>query len=76
MVFTQPLTNFLLSLPWPNITNHFTTAICDYLSSAKLFVPGRPYQPRLMVMGKARSLPQSGVHERSGRLWPYSRTLD
>ncbi len=28
-----------------------------------MFVPGRPFQPNLMFVGKARSLPKSGAPE-------------
>jgi len=29
-----------------------------------VFVPGKPFQPSLMFVGKARRLPQSGAPER------------
>ncbi len=31
---------------------------------ARMFAPGRPLQLSLMFVGKARSLPSSGTHER------------
>jgi hypothetical protein len=33
-----------------------------------MFVPGRPFQPRLVLVGKARSLPLSGTPKRYFRL--------
>jgi hypothetical protein len=39
-----------------------------------VFVPGKPFQPNLMFVGEARSLPKSGASERalhSGRPRPY-----
>ncbi len=43
-----------------------------------MFVPGKPFQPSLMFVGKARSLPYCGAPEKvlhSGRLWPYRQIL-
>ena len=31
---------------------------------ARVFIPGKPFQPSLMIVGEARSLPLSGAHER------------
>ncbi len=43
-----------------------------------MFVPGKLFQPSLLFMGKARSLPQRTTPEKmfhSGRLQPYSQTF-
>jgi hypothetical protein len=33
----------------------FTTVICGFLYKARVFVPGKPLQPRLMFVGNARA---------------------
>jgi len=41
---------------------------------ARVFVAGRPFQPDLMVVGKANSLPLSGPHK-CCFTWPSSSLL-
>jgi hypothetical protein len=41
---------------------------------ARMFVPGWPFKPSIMFVGDVRNLPQKVIH--SGRLRPYSQTLD
>ncbi len=42
----------------------FTVVIYRFSLLDRLFVPGKPFQPSLMFMGKARGLPYSGAPER------------
>ncbi len=51
-------------VPWCNLTKPFTVVIykCSWL--AMVFAPGRHFQPCLMFVSKARSLPYSGAPER------------
>jgi hypothetical protein len=60
----------VVKLPWtqcykPNLHLQFTN-VCKKVA----FVPGKPFQPRLMVVGKPRSL---SLH--LGRAWPYLQLL-
>jgi hypothetical protein len=52
--------------------------IYEILYNARVFAPGRPFQPIVMLVAKARSLPQSGPLESShlGMLRPCLQTLD
>jgi len=54
---------------------HFTSIIYKCLIS-KIDCPDKPLQPRLILVGKARSLISSGLPERGFRRQPYSQTLD
>ncbi len=42
--------------PGPNVIKHFTSVIYLNLLLARVFVPGKPFKPSLMIVGKARSL--------------------
>jgi hypothetical protein len=35
----------------------FTAVIYGFLEQARMFIPGKPFQPSLMLVGKARSQP-------------------
>jgi hypothetical protein len=44
-----------------------------------VFVLGRPFQLSLMLVSKAKGLPKKWRNRKelhSGRVWPYSKTLD
>jgi len=44
-----------------------------------VFVPGKPFQPSLMFVGEARSLPEwssSQVLHSTVGSWPHPQTLD
>ncbi len=45
---------FIVQATGPNVIKLFTGLFCN----KKCFIPGRPLQPKLMVVGKARSLPR------------------
>jgi hypothetical protein len=49
--------SFITLTPGPNVTKLFTSVIYEILLEVKAFVPGKPFQPSLMFVGKARSLP-------------------
>ncbi len=42
----------------------FTAVSYKFLQKARAFAPGKPFQPSLMFVGKARSLPKSRAPER------------
>ncbi len=39
------------------LLKHFETVICEWAKEAQVFVPDGPFQPSLMLAGKAMSLP-------------------
>ncbi len=64
-----------------NVTKLFMAVSYKFSYEARGFVPGKPFQPSLMFVGKAWSLPQRTIPEKMfhfhlGRLQPYSQTLD
>ncbi len=58
MVFDQKTFN----LPAPNVTKRFAAVI--YVINKLVFLAGKPFQPGLMFVGKAQSLPIRGASER------------
>ncbi len=50
--------------PGPNVIKLFLSVINEYLYEARAFNPGKPFQPSLMFVGVARSLPYIGTPER------------
>jgi hypothetical protein len=63
---------FMRSIPGPNVIKLFLSGIYEF--GNKL---GRPFQPSLVFVGKARSLPKSEAPERCFTgLQPNSQTLD
>ncbi len=62
-----------------NFIKLFLSVIYGFSLYAKVFVPGKLFQPSLMFVGEARSLPQNGAPERCFTrvgFWPYPETLD
>jgi hypothetical protein len=49
--------------PESNVIDLLTAVIYKGLQKASVFVPGRPYKPSSMFMGKARSLPRNGTSD-------------
>ncbi len=47
----------LNTAPGANVIRIFTTGTYKFLKQAKAFVPAKPFQPSLMIVGEARSLP-------------------
>ncbi len=47
-----------------NPIKKFKAVIYGFLELDRVFVPGKPFQPSLMFVGKARGLPKSGVPKR------------
>jgi hypothetical protein len=45
------------SEPGANVKKLFTAASYDFSYNARAFFPGKPFQPSLMFVGKAKSLP-------------------
>jgi hypothetical protein len=41
----------------------FTAVIHGFSQLARMFVPGKPFKPSLMFVGKATGLPESGAPE-------------
>jgi hypothetical protein len=60
--------------PGPNVKKLFMVIIYKYSLEAGVFVPGRPFKPSFMFVGKARSIPKRVLH--SGRLGLFSKKLD
>ncbi len=54
------LLNFLL-VSGAYIIKPFTMAIYKFHEKVAILAPGRPFQPSLMFVGKARSLPKKGI---------------
>jgi hypothetical protein len=52
----------LFVITGPNIIKLFTTAV-DECSNDVAFIHSGPFQPSLMFVGKARSVPYSVAHE-------------
>jgi hypothetical protein len=61
-----------------NVIKLFKAVIYQCLQYARVFVPGKPFQPSLMFVGKGRSLPQSGAPKSyfTVSLQPYPQALD
>ncbi len=59
--------------------NLITAVIYGFPQLVRVFIPGKPFQPSLMYVGKARSLPKSSLfqvlHSRVGS-WPCPQTFD
>ncbi len=49
--------SFIKFGPGDNVIKLFTSAIYGFSSEARVFVPGKPFQPSLVSIGKAKSLP-------------------
>ncbi len=49
--------NFIRITPGPYVIKHFTPVIYEFRLSSRVFVPGRHFQPSVMFVSKARSLP-------------------
>ncbi len=58
MASRHEVLGFIALTPVPNVTKLFTSVIYEILLEAKAFVPGKPFQPSLIFVGKARSLPR------------------
>jgi hypothetical protein len=50
--------------PVANVIKLFAAVSYDFSLKARGFVPGKPFQPSLIFVVKARSLPKSGAPER------------
>jgi hypothetical protein len=61
LALLQPGTNTIKSFSGANVIKLFSSVIYDYSLQARVFVPGKPFQPSLMIVGEARSLPWSGA---------------
>jgi hypothetical protein len=48
----------MIQAPGPNVIKLFTLVIYEFLLQDRVFVPGMSFQPSLMLVGKARSLPK------------------
>ncbi len=55
---------FMRSIPGPNVIKLFLSGIYEFGNKLECFVLDRPFQPSLMFVGKARSLPLSEASER------------
>ncbi len=64
----------MVQVPGAIIIKLFNAEIFKWLYLAWMLFPGRPFQPSLMFVDKAKSLPLKDLH--SSRLRPYSQTLD
>ncbi len=49
--------SYITLAPGDNVIKHFMPVTYEYLQSARVFVPGNPYRPSIVFVGKARSLP-------------------
>jgi hypothetical protein len=49
---------FKISTPGPNVIQLFTSVIYECLLYDRVFVHGRPFQPNLMSVSKARAYPR------------------
>ncbi len=47
-----------------NVIKLFTAVSYAFSELARAFAPGKPFQPSLMFVGEARSLPENGAPER------------
>ncbi len=56
--------SFLIIGPRALIYNNFTTVIYEFSQQARVFVPGRLFQPSLMFVAKVRNLLWGGASER------------
>ncbi len=65
--------------PVANVIKLFTAVSYEFSLLARVFVPGKPFQPSLMFAGKAvayqSEAPFKVLHSRIGS-WPYPQTLD
>jgi hypothetical protein len=48
---------FMTLTPGVNVIKNFTAAIYEFLKLARVFVPGKTFQPSLMFVGKAIAFP-------------------
>ncbi len=70
---------FYIIGPWGLYYKTFYGRNLRIFVKARVFVPGKHFQPSIMFVGEARSLPQSKTPEKvlySGRLQPCPKTLD
>ncbi len=56
-VYNSTSTIFTVSAPGGNPIKLFTDVIHGFSLQASVFVPGKPFQPILINVGKAKSLP-------------------
>jgi hypothetical protein len=52
---------FMTSTPGPNVIKLFTFVFNECSQKARVFDPGKLFKPSLMIVGKAKSLPQRGT---------------
>jgi hypothetical protein len=55
--------SFITLVPRLNLIKLFTVVIYGSSYYARLFITGRPFQPSLMFLSKARILPYNGAFE-------------
>jgi hypothetical protein len=70
--------SFITLDPGLNLIRIFTDVVYECSKQAKVFVPGEPFQPSLMSVGKAGAYSRVEYLKGSrwGRLRPASETLD